>query len=311
MRIVVSGHAGLDSFLLEEAPAEVVGVGTWAEAFQRIDEADALLVGEKVVDFPEALDWLLNHRGRLVKAGVVLWVSEQFEHPALDRLREIADIWRGEIDAARLREWWSAKERPPVTLQRCFGVIALFPYESVDRMAGQMGKWASEQFGPGGGWVDLDAGLAALSLTLHPRLYDRSDYSFERFQPVLIEGTPLIPAPPPWRPGTAAPERADLDRAFQLRWPWQGWYLGSQMGRKEVATALERLTQVVFWTSSEAPASVISHSRDFCHLYRPSLDIVVLQRDLLESHQKGGSNRPETTSQRGVRRWFNPRKKGR
>lgn len=310
MKIVISGHAGLDRFLAADAPPEVMQAASWAEACRRLDEADGLLVGEKAPDFPDVLDWLLSERGRWEKVGVVLWVGEQFAHPALDRLRQIAEIWRGEIDATRLRHWWDTKASSAVTLRKQFGVVTLFPYGRVDLLAEQMGRWASEQLGAGGGWVDLDAGLAALSLTLHPRLYDRSDYAFERFQPVLMEGTPLIPASPPWRPGTASPERRDLDRAFQLRWPWQGWYLGSQIGRKEAVITLERLTQLVFWTTSETPTAAVSRTAEFCRLYRHDMDIVVVKRDVGESQETVVPHGVANRSQRGLRRWLNPRKKG-
>ncbi|NMP22569.1 hypothetical protein [Sulfobacillus harzensis] len=303
MKIVASGHEGVDQFLAQEAPKTVIQVRSWSEAVQAMDKAEAVLVGERIPDFDMALEWLLDRPHRAGGPEVVIWVGEKFSHSRWEELQGRAEVWRGEIDADRLRRWWASSDLTSLVLPQRFTVVSVFPYPPLKPLVECLGALARKQWGPGGGWVDLDEAGAGASLYVAPRVFERGEYLFERWRALAVDGLWVIPAPPPWRPGSAVPENADLDRMLNLPWAWQGLYLGSRIGRREALYVVSRVEHMMVWASQDTSERVLQNTREFCRLYQPQLHVSVLSPDTL----RASPAEPECDSGRprlGVRAWM-------
>lgn len=274
MKILASGHPGVDQYARTTAPADVEVVARWSDVRQW-GRAEKILVGQHLPDFAEALAWIRHKHRSHPSASVVIWVAE----PVGD-LPETVEVWKGEIDADRLARWWASPvKEDTIDLESRWAVIALCPFPPVVPLAERLAGVASARFGPGGGWVDADWGRAELSLAVVPHVYQRPDYPFERLKAKRGASFRIVPQAPGWRPGSALPESGDLDRLLGNEWPWQGWYLGSQIGRRDALYVLGRVPQVILWGSSDTPPAVTAQVTDFCHLYRSDQKVLYLTSD--------------------------------
>lgn len=274
MILVASGHPGVDRFIRGNN-TEVLSAAAWADALPHFLKAEKVLIGQNLPDFAAALDWLKQNRAAAAQREIVLWVGEQFHHPLVDGGSEHLVVWRGELDESRLADWWRSQPSLSFDLDRRWIVISAFPYRSVEPLVRALGRSAENTFGRGGGWVDLDWMRAEISMALHPRIYERADFAFEKMLPQRLRDNYVVPAPPPWRPGTKSPEFRDLDSLLSLQWPWQGWHLGAQIGTPWMLHLLEDIACVMVWAAASTPVTTVERIEGFCRLYRPDLSFVV------------------------------------
>lgn len=251
---------------------------TWAEVEKRWDRAEAVFLGQKMPQFDHAVSWLSEHPDRLTDVRVVLWVGAEWSVPPPLEKRENISVWRGEIDAEQLMDWWQAN--PPAlqhpNLDRQFLVVAAFPYAPADSVAEVVTAWADLRYGRHGGWVDLDWGGAALSLDWLSELYQRSDYPFEQLRIRRTRGGhQFVPAPPPWRPGTAGPQARDLRSLLSQGWDWQGWFLGSQIASPWALELVRSVHSILVWCGGQPKPAVIERIEQFLRVYQERIQMVI------------------------------------
>lgn len=298
MILVVSGHPGVQEFARRQ-PHErlsIITVDSWAQAVPYVPDAEKVFVGQRIPDFPRALEWARG--GVPGGAELVVWIER--DYPAVDlETSERVAIWRGEIDQQTLERWWADQSHGKFSLERLWAVVSLFPYPDPRPLFDDVTHRAQTKFGQGGGWIDLDWQHADLSLAWESPRVDQPDYPFTLLRPRAAGRCLLIPAPPPWVPGTRTPTAAQVDSLLALRWPWQGWYLGAQVALPATVAVLARVPVIVLWRSQTTPSQVVRRTEDFLKLYSASTRLVVLQAESLNWL----GDDPEPGSQ-GVRKQF-------
>ncbi len=276
MIIVASGHPGVNRYCREVNPKGVVVLDTFAEARQMWSRADKVLVGEHVEDFSDLLDWLSRTTQPPFEGELVLWVGLDFQHSVLSRPIAGLSVWQGEIDRERLDQWWQVpKPHLSPDLDRCWATVSVFPYCPIAPLAEALTRWSDEQFGLGGGWVDADWHEASLSMIWNPELYRRREFPFERLRIQRVNHHLLVPAPPPWKPGTRSLVTSDLERLLQEKWSWQGWNLGSQIATPWAIELLHHIRMVVIWGDRATPVSAMERTEQFIRVYRDDVKLVV------------------------------------
>ncbi|PSR21271.1 MAG: hypothetical protein C7B45_11660 [Sulfobacillus acidophilus] len=287
MMVLASGHRGIDQFWRDTQPANVVSVRSWDEVLAQWNQASRILIGQHVMGFEAALDWLEQHRDRLSGRQVVLWVEPDFTHAILDQGLPQLLVWRGEIDAQRLQEWWNPTQiGPEPDIGRLCIVVSVFPYSPVAPLIDHLTWWADQHFGAEGGWIDFDWQTAQLSLSWLPEVYRKSDYSFSQLRVKMVKGHRLVLAPPPWYPGESVPDAAMLHRLLQLNWSWQAWFVGAQMSTAWSVELLRYISDVIIWATNNTPLSVIERSEEFLRVYRPDLRLWLCSPDGLTAVQR-------------------------
>lgn len=276
MIVLASGHAGVDRYWRDSKPPGVVCVNRWADALEYWADAQKIFVGERVDDFHDLLEWLKHRDGGLGGRQIVLWVGPDFQHPLLEQDIVGLSVWRGEIDREWLTGWWKeAKFERNMDLDRVWMLLSVYPYLPISSVAEMLTEWADQRFGPGGGWVDVDWQSAQLSMTWCPEIYHRRDFAFEKFRVQRIHSHWLVPAPPPWLPGTAAPENNDLDMLWRKPWTWQGWHLGPQIATPWAIRLLRITSAIVLWVDETTPLSAVERTDQFLRLYRDDIQVVI------------------------------------
>ncbi len=277
MIVVASGHPGIDRFVLEARPEGVETTASWTWVESRWDQIGRLLVGEHLADFGKALQWMVNHRDKLQAVQIVLWVGNDWVSPEnLERIPQI-NIWRGELDASRLIEWWSHvyPEQSLLDLDRCWLVQSVFPYLPPMPLVEALTTWADRAYGPRGGWVDMAWHSAELSLMWLPDLYQRREFPFDKLRVRRAQGHALVPAPPPWLPGQSAPEPRDLQFLMHQGWSWQGWYLGSQIATPWALELVAQIPAIVLWADHSTPVPVLERTEQLLKVYRTDIQLVI------------------------------------
>ncbi len=276
MIVMATGHAGLDAFVRSQNPEGVLLVERWAEVQGRVGEADKIFIGENVPDFGEAHQWFKEHGDQVRAQEVVVWVSDGSRAaPWVDTGGTRIVSWQGEIDAQQLQNWWTEPGPLPPMFGPRWLLLSLYPYPSVASVAQWMEDAARTRYGLGG-WVDMDLQRAELSITFYQGMYERGEFPFERLRPQRLQGRYLVAAPPPWLPGIAPPDPHDLDTLLRIDWKWQGWCLGSQLGRREVIHLLQHVPQVILWGSDATPNVAVERTVEFCRLYNGALEPILV-----------------------------------
>lgn len=276
MMVVASGHPGVQAYCRREGPESLVVVDTWAEARETLADADKVLVGQHLADFAEVLRWIEDGETSNSSCTLTLWVEAGFEHSALEKTQ--LAVWRGEIDRQALQEWWAAiPRRVSFDLEASWLVASLFPYPSIAPLMNSLGEWADTRFGRGGGWIDLDWSAAELSLWADPELFGRRDYPFGNMRVHKLRRGLLVPAPPPWIPGSKEPTGSDLESLMRLAWTWRCWYLGTQIGTPWSLELIRMVNSVVLWASPATPRMVLERTVAFIELYRSDAAVIVVR----------------------------------
>lgn len=280
MIIVASGHPGVDRYCREVNPTGVVVVGSFAEVRQMWSGADKVLVGEHLADFPDLLDWLSRTTQPQLDGEIVLWVGLDFQHVLLSRPIAGLSVWRGEIDREQLNQWWHVpKPHLSPDLDRRWVTVSVFPYRPIAPLVEALTQWSDRQFGLGGGWIDADWHEASLSMIWNPELYRRREFPFEKLRIHRVNGHLLVPAPPPWKPGTRPLVNSDLDRLLQEKWAWQGWNLGSQIATPWAIELLRHISMVVVWGDHMTPVSTMERTEQFIRVYRDDVKWLMVFAD--------------------------------
>lgn len=292
MMVLASGHRGVEQFWQESKPANVISVQSWDEVLARWNDADKILVGQHVTGFAQALGWMEQHLDRVLTREVVLWVEPEFTHSLLERgLPEIV-VWRGEIDADRLKAWWAPviADYGPVA-DRSWIVVSVYPYYPIASLVDELTAWADHHFGLGGGWVDVDWQTAQLSLGWVPNIYQKSEYPFSKLRVHKVKEHRLVVAPPPWLPGNALPESQAVKELLQQNWPWQAWFVGTQFATPWSLEILHHISAVIVWTTNTTPLTVVERSEQFLRLYRPDARIwIASDEDLRDMRKRARPN---------------------
>jgi hypothetical protein len=196
-------------------------------------------------------------------------------------------VWRGEIDAHRLREWWETPRiGPDPDIGRVWMVVTVFPYYPVEPLVRRLTQWADQHFGAEGGWIDVDWQTAQLSLSWLPELYRHSHYPFSQLRVKKVKAHRLVPAPPPWSPGNSVGDSSLLHALLQLNWSWQAWFVGAQFTTPWSVELLRQISDVVIWVRNDTPLIVVERSEEFLRLYRPDVRIWLSSEDDLTVMQK-------------------------
>lgn len=300
MILLASGHPGVQEFGRQRALAgmKIVVADTWAQAESHLPRADKILVGQRLSDFPDAIDWARNR----MPAGIecVLWVE-----PAATAVDELAGIprlrvWRGEIDRMTLDAWWSHGTSELAEFARQWAVISLWPYANPAPLIQYLTNRAQGEFGSGGGWIDLDWQRAELSLAVWDSVYDRTDYPFGSLRARRAREGQIIPAPPPWVPGTRPPTLDQITSLLKLPWPWQGWYLGADLAGAAAVAVLRQVALVVLWQETQTASDVTRRTEEYVRLLGSQPRFWVVDRDQLDFRMDG--SKPGPTSEGLARR---------
>lgn len=276
MILMASGHPGLNAFIRESAPPHVRLCDSWEDVQRLWGSAEKVFLGQRLAGFDKALEWMAAPGQKLPACELVLWVDATFEpHPSLP-MRDVISLWKGEIDAVQLEDWWTIQPRGISAMEVAsrWCVVTLYPYLSVEPLVSALTEWATQRYGVGGVWVDCDGGHAALSLLWRPRGYERPEYPFAERKPQrMMRRHYLIPAPPPWYPGTSDSGGSFMEGLWRQDWSWQAWFLGGQIARPEAVFAFSHMTDAVFWLGRDTTLGVIERTMEFCRLYNPKLSI--------------------------------------
>lgn len=287
MRVLASGHQGVNDYARLNAPEGVVIADSFRELIPLLEQASSILMGQQLVDFSDGLDWLVGHPAAVINRSVVIWVGHSYSDARLVQLGDRVETWRGEADAGRLASWWSDPAPNSWAVTRRFAVVSLYPYPPVRPMLDHLSGQAARVHGGRGGWVDLDEARQEVSLALDVNPMLNPDYPFDRWKPLTAGGMHFIPHAPSWHPGIGAPETLVLERAWNADWNWQGWWLGTQVARRECIWILARVPQVILWADTRTDPGLLDHITAFCRLYQPHVEVLpLLQQDLVEGIAK-------------------------
>lgn len=281
MIVVASGHSGVDQFVRDQGFGDLSIVTCWEDVLPVLGDADQLFLGERLPGFRDVMLWIHADSQLISKKRIVLWVGEDYPEPT-PSLPESVTLWRGELDAERLSAWCRPEVPPSLRLGRQWVAISLFPYPPVADFVTFVTDWADQRYGSGG-WIDLDIGRAELSLGWIRKPYERNEYRFDRMRTQRVNSHHLVPSSPPWKLGQPVPEVRDLDSLKRLSWPWQGWYLGTQIARRDTIYLMREIAEVILWASSVTPAVVVQKTVEYCRVCRPDSGVWLVSSDRLES----------------------------
>lgn len=238
MKILASGHPGMEAFVESHWPSEQVVVCTsWAAVCARLAPGDDLFLGSRLpgLPSPEALASALERA--LGTGSLVLWVGQDEESSwrlVAKGLSHACELWVGQIGADRLRAWVdgvaTAQSGPPAPISPLPRRWAVY---TEPRGASRVAFWrqvvavASRQLGRGvlvdAAWADPRLSASDLagregfaSAPTHHLWMRRTDYGF------------FVPAPPPWHLGATLPE-AGAFRRVAARGEWVAFDLGADL----------------------------------------------------------------------------------
>jgi hypothetical protein len=206
-------------------------------------DVQKVLLGEALVGFKQVIQQLTTEPP--LSAHWTVWVSDPAVLPK--ELSDQVELWVGEVEQSVVEQWCWEPAHPDdwQHLGRNFGLITVFPYLPRIGLIEAISRTMVQRHGVGG-WVDLDWGMAPLSLSWAGRHLARDTHSIWPSRVVKAGEIDLVPAWAPWRVGTptVAMERVAV---LSQHWAWHGWDLGARFLRPETLTVLSQLDSLVLW----------------------------------------------------------------
>jgi hypothetical protein len=286
----------------------IVTAESWDEALTHLPQAEKVLVGQRVAGFSEALAWVRDSLPP--STDCVLWMDQTTAAAGEFDGCAGVHIWRGEIDQPMLEAWWSHADPGVLVGERQWAVVSLPPYPGPGPLIGSLSDAARSQFGDGGGWVDLDWQRAELSLALAQDLYDRPDYPFGSLRTRGSRKSRIVPAPPPWIPGTRRPNDEQILQLLGLPWPLQGWYLGADIGSQAAMAVLERVPAVVLWQDAKTAPHVTRQTEEYLRTICKAARLLVAIHDQVNAGWNGRApaSARDSSVPRGIAKIFGRRR---